>query len=164
MQNKILSEIRNPNREMWRWRSSGWKGSRHVGLTFQYFTVLLGCATLSYNAWSLLKTAKYQFAIKVADVIFSSNTAAHGLGKAGAMDELFGDELPSTFTRKIRDKEFLDQYMAHFSRRDEHLDAKKEVLKLIVEHPKEEKQILDKWQRMFPWDATWLDEYRGSTH
>jgi len=128
------------------------------------FTVSIACATLAYNAWSVRKTAQSQFAIKVADIIFSSDKAGLGLGKARAIDELFSDELPPSFARRVRDKEFLDRYMAHFSRPNEYLDSKKELLKLIVEHPKEEKEILDKWERMFPWEKTWLDEYRNSAH
>jgi hypothetical protein len=123
-------------------------------------SVLAAAGTISYGLYSVKATARSQFAIKTAELIFSSNDGGQMFAKAHIMADFYGDELPDSFQAKLADKKLQGDLQGLFP--DVHMASKIELLKEIVAHPEDQEGILLRWEWMFPLDKPFLDEYRAA--
>lgn len=109
--------------------------------------------------YSLSSTARSQFALKTAELIFATQNYGQMIAKARVMAAFYPDELPSGFAAKLEDNDLLRDLAKQYP--DSHMDSKIELLKEIVAHPEQEDKILLRWEWMFPDDKAFLDEYRA---
>ena len=145
-------------------RDRGRRESRNLRLTLLSLVaaVLIASMTVGYGAWSVLRTARSQFATKVADLVFSTNDPGIAIGKAQATDELFQEELSPQFVKKTQDPEFVKHFTERYPPLDPNLEHKMDLIKMIVNQPGKEKEILDVWEAMFSGDKAWLDEFHAA--
>ena len=96
--------------------------------------------------------AQDSFELKVAEIVMDTESAFGARNRAIAVGELFPDRLGATFARSF-DPERASNTQARLD--NQRVAAKKELLKLIVEHPDERRQVIGTWRQLFP-DDEWL--------
>jgi hypothetical protein len=104
--------------------------------------------TISYGVWSLNETAKTQFETKLIEIAMQGQGPIEAINRAGLVAEMFGEYLPKDFVARLNkvDPESLGRLG------DPTAAAKKELLKLLADHPTNQQKIITNWEALFPGD------------
>jgi hypothetical protein len=130
-----------------------------LGIVLPVLVALLvfagGIVTQRLNARDALslqeEQAKDDFELKVAEIVMDSESPFGVRNRAIAMGELFPHRLGIKFAHDF-DPEHASNTEARLD--NQRIAAKKELLKLMVEHPAERRQVVDTWRQLFP-DDEW---------
>jgi hypothetical protein len=124
-----------------------------VGVVIPLAVALLA---LAGNVWSehraredRIQAARDAFELKVADLVMDTTGPFETRGRANAMKQLFPKRLGADFASSFDPEQASDRKKFE---RDQRVAAKKELLKLLAEHPDDRDQILSTWRQLFPAD------------
>jgi len=111
----------------------------------------------AHDALSLQETqAKDNFELKVAELVMDTKSALGARNRAIAMREIFPNRVGKEFARAFNPE---DASSREVRRENQRVEAKKEMLRLLAEHPTARRQIIDTWRRLFPGDE-WAQALR----
>lgn len=96
--------------------------------------------------------AKDEFEVKVAEIVMNTHGPFEARGRAVALREIFASRLGKEFARNFNPEDATDKGT---TTNDAEVASKKELLKLIAEHPGDRQQIIRTWRSLFPGD-TWI--------
>jgi hypothetical protein len=114
-----------------------------------FIPLLIGALSIAYSAYSQVQQARYDFELKVAELVMSSENPTGSMNRARAIQALFPERLPDKFAASFDPKLYSVPKTSDSS--------KKELLKLIVEHPDQKQEIIELWSLLFPGDDWILD-------
>lgn len=95
------------------------------------------------------RQANDAFELKVVELVMNAEGPAGTRNRAKAIKLLFPDHFDPGFADNFNAEQVSDREAFE---RDQRVAAKKELLKLLVEHPDNRSQILATWQQLFPKD------------
>lgn len=110
--------------------------------------------TIYYGIWTQRQQEKIQFQLKAAEIMFQAKDAYEIKSRAEILNLLFPDKLPANFSNK-----FYPDSLGFYSRYE--IDAKIELLKMLVEKTSGRNEIVENWSRVFP-DDKWVELLRDS--
>ncbi len=100
-------------------------------------------------AAGLRQESRDSFSMKAAELVMSPGGNVSPTAKAEALQSLFGNRLPDDFADRFSG--------GGFGINREGVEAQKDLMQLLADHPRERAQILDTWKRVFP-DDKWVDD------
>ena len=107
--------------------------------------------TIFYGVHSQRQQERTQFQLKAAEIMFNGKDAYEIRSRADILNMIFPDKLPADFSKK-----FYPDSLGYYSRYE--IDAKLELLKMLVSKSKDRDEIIDNWKKVFP-DDKWIDSF-----
>jgi hypothetical protein len=105
--------------------------------------------TIIYGVWSLRETAKTQFETKLVEIAMQGPGPEEAISRAALVGRVFGEYLPTDFESRLAK---IDTASLGNSG-DPTVPAKKELLKLLADHPANRQAIIASWRALFPGDV-----------
>jgi hypothetical protein len=126
----------------------GWWVAR-VGVAIPLLAAVVAAWVSVDNA---RETDRNDFELKAAEIVFQTDDPYATEARARALSELFPGHLSKDFGKTFRPGRYGTDAGA--------VGAKKELLQLLVAHPRQARAILSAWQQLFP-DDKWPSELKG---
>lgn len=115
-----------------------WTGMSILG------SVTIAAASILGTAYLQNEAAKTQFALKAAEIVLHSDDPEVNANKAIRFQNLFPNRMPAAWGAKFDWTKYAD----------ENDDMKREVAKLVIEHPERKNQIIETYEVLFDEDTT----------
>jgi hypothetical protein len=110
-------------------------------------SVIVGTGNIVESARLQNQATDTQFALKAAEIVLQSDDPSINQDKAARFQELYPNRVPKDWAKNF-------DWKKHAS---ENYDMKREVAKLLAEHPERSKQIIENYQKLFYDDSYVLD-------
>lgn len=91
------------------------------------------------------------FEVKAAEIVMNSQTPAEAKAKAEALKILFDQHFKRDFATTFVAEKFTN------SRYDPDYEAKLELLRMVLQNPRQKQEILERWVKVFPNYAEWAN-------
>ena len=92
-----------------------------------------------------LETARLQFDIKVAEIVFAAKSADAAHNRVAILEKLFPNRISKQLSALFDPKEHGGGH--------EPTEEKKYFLELLFKYPDKQAQIIELWKQIFPYDA-----------
>lgn len=113
--------------------------------------VVVALGTIIYGVWSLSETAKTQFETKLVEVAMQGPGPIEAINRAKLVSKIFSEYVPKDFDKRLR------QINPSDVGNDNVVDSKKELLRLLADHPADRSAIIATWRSLFPGDQ-WITD------
>jgi hypothetical protein len=126
--------------------------ARWGNITSTTIPILAALLTVVFSVYSLGKTAKIEFGTKLVEVALQGKNPDEALSRAKFTASLFQEYVPKDFQPRLQKLNPSD-----FGNPNLFVDeTKRELIKLIAEHPAQSERIKKSWKALWPTD-TWVD-------
>lgn len=114
------------------------------------FAFFISIFSVAFNVKMQNDLAIASFKQKTAEIVMNSNSPVAVRNRTRALAALFPDQLPPNFAEKFQPERY--GILKYTEDLKETKEAKKELLKLILDHPDQKGRVVALWTRLFPED------------
>jgi hypothetical protein len=115
--------------------------------------IVVALLTVIYGVYSLGETAKTQFGTKLVEVALQGRNPDEAINRAKFTASLFQEYVPKNFQTRLQNLNPNNYGTSGVVGLDE---TKRELIKMIAEHPAQSERIKKSWKALWP-EYTWVD-------